>query len=310
MKKTLLLIMLCLGFVSFTTNLLAQSTQIKPFNGATHTYGFADVEANTTYEFYVVASNDHLGTAITNFGQFVDDAGDPLTDGTGAIGPAVANATIKIKWADNASTLNSGNGFYLFFKVKAAGSVGTDCGFGNYKGIHILPVQNDFNIALKATPNEDPICANLSDLKPVINLLDINATNEYVAGTTDLTYTVTRTPGTGNNWDADITIACSDAGVNYSYSVNTTTATTGTGDGTIELRDVDKDEVIVTVTVTNTPGSNPAITLNLISGLDRVTNLTDLNVYTADGDDTNDDADTKAVHTINLMPKIGDFIGS
>jgi len=307
MKKILLTLVICLGLVSFASQTYAQSTQINPFNGATHTYGFENVEANASYEFYVSTSSDHTDATaiITNFGQFVDDSGNPLTDGTGTVTAGVAS--IKIKWVDNASTLNAGNGVYLFLKVTAQASV---CGPGNYKGVKIIPQANNFNIAVAATPNENPICADISGLKPVINLTDINATNEYVAGTTELTYTVTRTPGTGNNWDADITIACSDAGVNYSYSVNTTTATTGTGNGTIELRNVDKDEVIVTVTVTNTPGLNPAFTLNLISGLDRVTKLTDFTVYTADGDDTNDDADTKAVHTINLMPQIGDFIGS
>lgn len=303
MKKILLTLVICLGLASFASQTFAQSTQINPFNGATHTYGFADIDANASYEFYVVASNNHLGTAITDFGQFVDGAGAPLADGTGTIGTSVAPASIKIKWSETLSTTYP-DGVYLFLKVTAQGST---CGVGNYKGVHIDAVQNDFNVAIAATPNTDPICADLTNLQPVINKDLITATDEYEAGYTTFTYTVTRTTTTTNSWTANYNVTCSDASVKFFIDTDATVETAVVGDKAKTITSA-TDPVTVTITMVNTPGSNPVFSLNLVSASDLITGLSDLSVFT--DNDIDDDGDAAAKHTINLMPNIGDFIGS
>lgn len=292
--------MLCIGVVGVSTKSFGQSTQINPFDGATHTYGFADVEANASYEFYVVATDNHLGTAITDFGAFVDNDGNTIL-GTGTIGNANGPASVKIKWSETLSTTYP-DGVYLFIKVTAQGST---CGVGNYKGIHIDAVQNDFNVAIAATPDTNPICADLTNLQPVINKDVITATDEYKPGYTTFTYTVTRTTATTNAWTANYDVTCSDPNVKFFIDSDATveTATVGKKNKTIPNA---TDAVTVTVTMVNEPGTNPVFSLNLISASDLVTGLSDLSVFT--DNDTDDDGDAAAKHTINLMPKIGNFI--
>ncbi|RXQ97728.1 hypothetical protein EO244_02260 [Ancylomarina salipaludis] len=285
MKRIAILTMLCIGFVGFSTKSFAQSTQINPFDGATHTYGFADVEANASYEFYVVASDNHLGTVITDFGQFVDAAGDPLTDGKGTIGAVPGNASIKIKWSETLSTTYP-DGVYLFLKVTAQGST---CGVGNYKGIYIDAVPNDFNVAVVG-PATDPDCNDITGIQPIINKTVATATDEYDPGKTSFTFTLTRENST-NDWSGAYTVSCSDGTV--PFTINTDAATTGDKSGTI-TNESNKD-VVVTVEMINTPGANPTFTLTMTSASDDVTGLTDQSL----------ESDSQ---TFNLMPKIGNFI--
>jgi len=288
MKRIIILTMLCIGFVGFSTKSFAQSTQIDPFAGATHTYGFADIEAKASYEFYVSTSTDHTDATaiITNFGKFVNNDGDEIA-ATGTIGATAGPASIKIRWDDNAASLNSGNGVYLYLKVTAEGD---SCGEpGNYKGVHITPVANTFDIAVTG-PTIDPDCFDITGLQPIINKTVPTATNEYVPGETSFTFTITRKTGS-NAWSGDYSVSCSEGTV--PFTIDATAAAIGDKAGTITGET--GDSVTVTVKMVNTPGTKPIFTLTMTSASDDVTGLQDLTL----GSET---------HTFNLMPKIGDFI--
>lgn len=290
MKKILLSLVICLGLVSFASLTFAQSTAVEPYDGATHTYTFAGVEANASYEFYVTATNDHTAASIPGFGLFVDGAGDPIA-GTGIIGAANGPASIKINWSATASA-DYPTGVYLFLRVTAQGS---SCGFGNYKGVHIVPVLNDFNVTvadLGALAN--PSCADISALQPVINNnpLDLADETHYDPGTTTMSFEIERKTGT-NPWSGEYTVSCSEGTVPFKIN----TGAVATGDKTDIIDGEVGNTVTVTVVMTNTPGKNPVFTLTMTSASDDTTGLEDLTL----GSDS---------HTINLMPNIGGFIGS
>lgn len=285
--KRLLLLVVCLGSILFTSQTFAQSTAVKPYDGAKHTYTFGDVEANATYKFYVSTSTAAygVGSEITDFGAFTGT-------GTGTIGAVNGDASVEITWTNNAAANYGTSGLYLFLEVTAASS---SCGAGNYKAVHIMPQTSAFNLAVIDDSATDPTCTDLTGLKPVINLLDINATDEYDAGTTTLSYTITRTNST-NAWSGTYTLVCSDNTVEFTADAVSSTAGSVSGVVTNEAAGTH----IVTVVVANKPGSNPTFTLNITSGSDDVTGVEDVDLTTADA---------TAEHTINLMPTIGSFTG-
>ncbi|WP_461631108.1 hypothetical protein [Labilibaculum euxinus] len=288
MKKLLLSLVICLGLVSFASQTFAQSTAVKPYDGAKHTYTFGDVEANATYKFYVSTSTVAygVGSEVTDFGAFTGT-------GTGTIGAANGAASVEITWANNAAANYGASGLYLFLAVTVSGDPCS--GPGNYKAVHIMPQASAFNLAVVDDSATDPTCADLTGLKPVINLTDINVTDEYDAGKTTLSYTITRT-NSSNAWSGTYTVTSSDNTVEF--TANTVASSSGLVSGSVTNETANTH--VVTVVITNKPGSNPTFTLNLVTGSDDVTGVTDIDLTTADA---------TADHTINLMPTIGSFTG-
>ena len=287
MKRIVILMMLCISFVGFTTKTFAQSTAVEPYDGAKHTYTFGNVEANSTYKFYVSTS-----TAAYGVGSEVADFGAFTGTGTGTIGATNGNASVEITWASDAAA-KYGTGLYLFLAVTAPGDPCS--GPGNYKAVRITPKASEFNLAVVDDSATDPTCSDLTSLKPVINLTDINVNDEYDPGTTTLTFTITRTNST-NAWSGAYTLTSSDNTVEF--TANTVASAAGSVSGVIANEA--NDTHVVTVVVTNKPGSNPTFTLNITSGSDDVTGVQDIDLTTADA---------TADHTINLMPEIGTFTG-
>ncbi|MCY1635869.1 hypothetical protein [Marinifilum sp. D737] len=283
MKRILLSLIVCLGFMSFANQTFAQSSAVKPYAGATHTYTFNNVEANAAYEFYVTESSTYSATPVklSDFGVFIGNA-------SSSIGATEGAASIQITWDADAYTNYGVNGVYLFLNVTADGS---SCGVGNYKAVHIMPQANDFNVAVAAAAL--PTCADLTNLQPVVNTDVSNLTDytHYEAGTTSMTFTITRESST-NQWSGAYTVSCDNATV--PFTIDATPA--ATGDKTGSISGETGDSVTVTVIMKNTPGTNPTFTLTMTSASDDVTGLDDLTL----GSDT---------HMINLMPKIGDFVG-
>lgn len=287
MKKILLSLVVCLGIVSYASQIFAQSSAVQPYDGAKHTYTFANVEANATYKFYVSTSTTAygVGTEVSDFGAFTGT-------GTGIIGATNGAASVEITWANDAAANYGGTGLYLFLAVTADAST---CGVGNYKAVHIVPQASDFNLAVVDDAATDPTCSDLTLLVPVINSTDINVNNDYNPGTTTLTYTITRTNST-NAWSGAYTLACSDNTVEFTANAVSSIAGSVSGVVTNEAAGTH----LVTVVITNKPGSNPTFTLNITSGSDDVTGVQDVDLTTADA---------TADHTINLMPTIGSFTG-
>ncbi|WP_372641070.1 hypothetical protein [Ancylomarina sp.] len=282
MKKLLLSLVVCLGLVSFASQTFAQSTAVEPYDGAKHTYTFSDVEANATYKFYVSTSVAAygVGSEVADFGAFTGT-------GTGLIGGTNGDAAVEITWATDAAAKYGAAGVYLFLEVTAASST---CGVGNYKAVHIMPKSNNFNVDVVATIT-NPSCASLVALQPVVNDADINVNTDYVAGTTTMTFDITRQNAT-NKWSGGYDVTCSDATV--SFTISGAPAATGTKSGTIAAET--NNTVTVTLVMTNTPGSNPTFTLTMTNATDDATALSDLSL----------DSDSQV---INLMPSIGGFVG-
>lgn len=283
MKKLLLSLVICLGLISFASQTFAQSTAVEPYDGAKHTYTFSNVEANATYKFYVSTSvvAYGVGTEVTDFGAFTGT-------GIGTIGGVDGDAAVEITWAADAAANYGTTGLYLFLAVTVSGD---PCGGpGNYKAVHIMPKSNNFNVDVVATVT-NPSCASLATLQPVVNDADINVNTDYVAGTTTMTFDITRENST-NNWSGGYDVTCSD--VTVPFTISAAPAATGTKSGTIVAET--SNTVTVTLVMTNTPGSNPTFTLTMTSASDDATTLSDLSL----GSDS---------QVINLMPSIGGFVG-
>lgn len=286
MKKILLSLVVCLGLVSFASQTYAQSssTAVKPYAGATHTYTFNNVQANASYEFYVTESSTYskTPTKLTNFGVFIGDASSTIGDVNGS-------ASVKITWDADAFTNYGTNGVYLYLAVTAKDN---PCdGPGNYKAVHIMPVANDFNVAVATVA--DPTCADLTGLQPVINtnVADLTEDGYYLAGTTTMTFTITRENST-NKWSGAYTVSCDNDAVPFTIDASEAAIGDKTGSISEELGST----VTVTVIMNNTPGTNPTFTLTMTNASDDVTSLQDITLESAS-------------HAINLMPKIGDFVG-
>lgn len=284
MKKLLLSLVICLGLVSFASQTIAQSTAVEPYDGATHTYTFANVEDGASYEFYVSTSTTAFGATdelkSNEFGTFATSATGSITGGPGP-------AAVTINWDSDVST-NYGAGLYLYLKVTASGDPCT--GPGNYKAVHIMPKSNLFDISIAANAG-NPSCASLAGLEPVVNTTDIDVDADYVAGTTSMTFDITVTGS--DAWTGGYDVTCDIPTVSFSVNGGVSTIATKSVGFTNETAKT----LTVTILMTNSPGTTPTFTVAMTSATDVLSGVSDATLGSDD-------------QAINLMPAIGGFTGS
>lgn len=304
--------MLCIGFVGFSTKSFAQvSTPLKPYDGATHTYTFDGMTDGYKYQFYLTTNPQEKDNTVA-----VPANSGVLTGATGTVGAdATGKATVSIKWDAAASgTYNAGNPIYLFLKIWDEAPATNVC--ENYKAVQIIPVPNDFNVLVAdvTVTGEPESCPELDfakDFQPVIGDVNIDAdpeTEAYSAGYSEIAFKVSR-EGTNNAWDFNFTIS-SVAGANYTYSVVGANTAEVTGDQDTSTKDIAVDAaddfVTITLKVPNVAGANPDLTFTINSAQDNLTKAADL----AEAGTPADPEDDTVTHTINVLPVIGNFIGS
>lgn len=273
----------CLQVAAF-----AQSSALSPFEGATHTYVWNGVAEGTSYEFYVTA--DAAGTSILDdalMGEF-DFVGNP----NGVVAEGMSAASLGIQWNLGAAS----NQYFLWLKV-----TGTN-GCSNYRYVGLQPQINTFDILAENIPVDNTIsCPDLSS----DNGFDAVASS-YDAGSTILSFKVTRVNGTNNpltpetgdtydwsfvpfltvdpDWNTEIEIVSIEG-------ANSGVITPDSGDQyTVSGFD---DEVIVKVSIKNLPGTSQEVTLGVRDQVESRTNL-------KDSDATND----RVKHIIEVMPVI------
>jgi len=305
MKKILILTMLCIGFVSFSTKSFAQSsTPLKPYDGATHGYTFDGMTDGYKYQFYLTTNPQEKDNTVTA----------PVTSGilTGAIGTVgdagTGKATVSINWNIAASdTYNSGNPIYLFLKVWDETPATKVC--ENYKAVKITPVANTFNVFVddvtaSGIPESCPELNFAKDFQPIIVDLEGNNTTAYNAGYSEVSFKISRA-GTANAWDFNFTIANATT-ANYTYTISGDTSgdlLVGTGDQANATKDVAAAAgdafVTITLKVPNVESVNPDFSFTINSASDHVSKATD-----------SDNSDDQVTHMINILPAIGGFTGS
>lgn len=159
MKKLFSLVCLVV-LLGISANLMAQSTGIAPYPGATHTY----------------TSSTNVGTYLWTVTK-----GDLTTSaGTDAVITGNTAATASIAWA---GTVVANDVYYVHVKV-------TNSGCTNEKVMKVTIAANQFKLAIAATNATG--CYN-GDV-----VVSLNATlPEYSHGTSTITYTVTATNNQG-----------------------------------------------------------------------------------------------------------------
>lgn len=292
MKNTLLLMILCIGFVGFSTKSFAQSTALAPYNGATHNYTFQNIEANAKYEFFVTTTNDYTAAHDSSFGVFV---GDPDVE-KGTIPTGGGSATVDIKWAANAT--DAAGGYYLFLKVYTPAVDGADCESANYKAVHIAPVANIFNIAIADVVNPNPSCPDLDvTFSPLVAVAADGANSGYNAGKTTLTYRVTpQNSAVSDEWSFQFDITAVNAS-SYTWSVNGVEGTQANVSD-IASATISGTSTDIVIVVDNQPGVSPSFTIHIDSARNETTSTNATVSLPAD-----------LTHTVKVMPSIGDFVG-
>ena len=289
MKRLILLMFVCIGFIGASQSSFAQSTALAPYDGATHTYKFKGIAQDREFQFYLspAANNIDASSGESDFGTFV-------TSATGTV-DASGEAVVQIKWAANASSLYGASGtkgtqIYLYVKVYESTGGSGIC--ENYKAVKIVPVSNSFSIAL-ADQGTSPSCPDLTDgFNPLVA-----PTDEYNAGKTTLSFEVTRS-GSANDWSLGFDITHVGTGA-FTYSIDGGTATNGTVGGTtnVNVATISANNTIIQIVVDNVPGETPKFTITPTGAQDLVTLISPLTLPSA------------VVHDINEMPVIGDFEG-
>ncbi|MDQ2179490.1 hypothetical protein [Marinifilum sp. D714] len=292
MKRLILLTMFCIGFVGISLNSYAQSTAVKPYNGAKHKYKFQNVQVGAQYEFYVSSSfvNNGADSKVSTYGTMKNGDGSALPTFPVSV-PAGGEVSVQIEWAADANTTHSA-GVYLFLHVTGANVNG--CSPENFKAVFIQPQANDFNLAIADAAVKDPDCADLTNLQPVINKGDILVNDDYDPGYTILSFDVTRTKSS-NAWSATYKVSCNDSDVKFAIG---TTDTPATGEKNGSISGETANTHTIQIKVPNVPGKNPTFTVTLLTGTDDKTGVTDLDL-----------SGEVADHTINVMPTIGNFVG-
>jgi len=305
MKKILILTMLCLGFVAFSTKSFAQSsTPLKPYDGATHTYTFDGMVDGYNYQFYLTTDPQEKDHTVT-----VPATSGVLTGASGIVGDDLAGkASVSIKWDVAASGLYKiTNPLYLFVKIWDETAMTNVC--VNYKAVQIIPTSNIFNVIASDETGSAESCPELDflkDFQPVISDVDVDGDlipDPYNQGYSNVSFKVLRA-GTTNAWDFNFTITNGTA-TNYTYTVTgdaTGDLLVGAGDQANNVKDVAAlaadNFVTITLKVPNVALVNPDFTFTINSASDNVTKAVDSNSI-----------DDEVTHMIKILPAIGGFSG-
>jgi len=291
-KNIIITVTLLLAF-GLTAN--AQSSALKPFEGATHTYRWSGLQEGLDYDFYLTA--DQGGMSVLDdiaLGEF-----DFVTSPTGTVGVGENSASVDIAWNAGAAL----HTYYVWFKVT------NTSGCSNYRYVPVEPQWSQFDLLSENVPLDNTrSCPDVSSANG-FNALEPNVPGG--AGYTNIVFRVRRENGTDNHLTAD-------AGDTYNWSFipnlsidpdlslgKVVISVAGETSGSI-VADLNErysvsgfdDEVLVTVSIENAPGYDLDVTMTVTEQREDETNLSDSNL-------SNDGV----THTIEVMPVINSMGG-
>lgn len=281
MKKLLLSLLICMGITMISSQTFAQTNpgeKLQPYVGGTYTYTFSGITDGLTYEFYLSSSStDNGGTGTVDNGL----TGYITSTKIGVVGTDTPSgkAEATIAWPGAATT---GIEVFLFVKISGAGVC------ENYNAVGITPIANSFTLAL-TDDIASPSCPDLTGLNAVVA-----PTNTYNAGTTTLTFTLTKA-GNDNNWNTGFDIVQVGSG-DYSYTFGGSTVNV-TGDNAttaVSSSGLNNNTQVLTVVVNNVPGETPSFKIHSTSAVDAVTGVSPT-------------LPVDVTHVITTMPVIGLF---
>ncbi len=291
MSNLKLIIILVLLAAGFSPTVKAQSTAVRPYEGAVHRYTCNGISAGAGFQFYITANADGRGRyddGLTGEFDIINSKGIVGGDGL---------ASTQIQWNTGASA----HIYYVWLEATDNG------GCSNRINIQITPQINKFDLLSENIPVDNtvscPAVASSDGFNPLAPAYD--------AGTTTLKFIVRRVNGTDNkltaqagdtyDWsfepvlsvdpvlNADISIV-SIIGVNSGKlvaDVNNQYSVTGTD-----------NEVTVTVAVKNVPGTSQDVKLMIKNQGESRTNLPDSN-----------SANDSVKHRIEVLPVIESLQG-
>jgi len=290
--KNIIAIMFLLTIIGYSAK--AQSTALRPYEGANHSYNFNGLPGELNYEFFITATNDLYSERLDDIatGEF-----DFIGETSGTIGAGGGTASTQIGWNAGASL----HVYYVWLQV-----TGTN-GCSNYRHVEVVPQVNDFDMLSQNVP--------VTNTRSCPELETDNGHNPsstaYNAGSTQLLFRVVRENGTDNRLTAT-------AGDTYDWSFvpvlnvdpealalgRIVISIVGTNSGVItpvagrySVSGLD-DEVLVTVSIQNAPGYTLDVRFGVSEQREDNTNL-------SDGDPSND----TITHTIDVIPVIGGMGG-
>lgn len=289
-KHIILSVLLVAGY-SLAAN--AQSSALRPYEGATHTYRWNGLQSGDDYEFYFTA--DATGSVVLDDIATVEF--DFIGNHIGKIAAGESSAAVPIRWNNGASA----RAYYLWFKISAPG------GCSNLAYVEVMPRLNVFDLLSENIPVDNTVSC------PAIASADgFNAiASTYDAGSTTLKFKIRRENGTDNkltaqtgdsyDWSFEPVLTV-DPAYNLGISI---VSIVGANSGNLTA-DANKlytvngadSEVIVTVAVKNLPGTIQEVSLMIKNQGESNTNLQDSNP-----------ANDTVKHRIEIMPVINGLQG-
>lgn len=269
----------------------SQSTVLRPYEGAMHTYTCNGISVGAGYDFFITANADGSGRyddGLTGEFDIINSRGIVGDDGL---------ASTPIQWNTGASA----HIYYVWLEATDKG------GCSNRINIQISPQLNHFDLLSENIPADHTTSCPSIASSDGFNVL----ASAYDAGSTTLQFKIRRLNGTDNkltaqagdtyNWAFEPVLTV-DPTFNLAISI-ISVAGVNSGTLTADANQVytvtgTDDEVTVTVSIKNLPGTIQDVKLKIRNQTESNTHLSDINP-----------ANDVVTHRIEIMPVIGGLNG-
>lgn len=283
LKHIIILVLLAAGF---SPTALAQSTALRPYEGALHTYACNGISVGAGYEFYITANADGSGRyddGLTSEFDIINSNGVVSGDGL---------ASTQIQWNIGASA----HIYYVWLEATITG------GCSNRISLQISPQASQFDLMSENIPADHTVSCPSVSSSDGFNVL----ASAYDAGSTTVQFKISRVNGTDNkltaqtgdtyDWSFEPVLSV-NPDWNLGISILSVTGVnsgklTANSDRIYTVSGTD-NEVTVTVAIKNLPGTVQDIKLKIRNQSEDQTKL-------KDGNPDND----VVSHRIEIMPVI------
>jgi hypothetical protein len=283
LKHIIILVLLAVGF---SPTALAQSTALRPYEGALHTYACNGISVGATFEFYMTANADGSGRyddGLTSEFDIINSNGVVSGDGL---------ASTQIQWNIGASA----HIYYVWLEATITG------GCSNRISLQISPQASQFDLMSENIPADHTVSCPSVSSSDGFNVL----ASAYDAGSTTLQFKIRRINGTENkstalegdtyDWSFEPVLSVNpdwNLGISILSVEGVSSGTLTANAESIYTVSGTDNEVTVTVAIKNLPGTVQDIKLKIQNQNESQSNLKD----------SNPDNDM-VTHRIEIMPVI------
>jgi hypothetical protein len=283
LKHIIILVLLAVGF---SPTALAQSTALRPYEGALHTYACNGISVGATFEFYITANADGSGRyddGLTSEFDIINSNGVVSGDGL---------ASTQIQWNIGASA----HIYYVWLEATITG------GCSNRISLQISPQASQFDLMSENIPADHTVSCPSVSSSDGFNVL----ASAYDAGSTTLQFKIRRINGTENkstalegdtyDWSFEPVLSVNpdwNLGISILSVEGVSSGTLTANAESIYTVSGTDNEVTVTVAIKNLPGTVQDIKLKIQNQNESQSNLKD----------SNPDNDM-VTHRIEIMPVI------